>query len=50
MGERKLRRITDIGRRLYLLDSPVHGFGLKFVSGPEETKDTKVVHGWKTGK
>ena len=42
MGERKLRRITEIGRRLYLLDYPVHGLGLKFVSGPEETKDIKL--------
>ena len=41
MGERKLERIFEVDRRFYLYGFPLQGFSLKFVSGPDMTKDIK---------
>jgi hypothetical protein len=41
MAERKLERSTAIDNGFFLYDYPVEGFSLKFVSGPELTKDVK---------
>lgn len=41
MGERKLERITVTDNRFFLYGYPLQGFSLKFVSGPDMTKDVK---------
>ena len=41
MGETKLECITEPDRRFVLYGYPLQGFSLKFVSGPEMTKDIK---------
>jgi hypothetical protein len=41
MGERKLERFTVIDNRFFLYGYPLQGFSLKFVSGPDMTKDVK---------
>jgi len=41
MGERKLERITVTDNRFFLYGYPLEGFSLKFVSGPDMTKDVK---------
>ncbi len=41
MGEIKLERITATDRRFSLDGYPLQGFSLKFISGPEVTKDIK---------
>jgi hypothetical protein len=41
MGERKLGSTTVRDNRLFLYDYPLQGFSLKFVSGPEMTKNVK---------
>jgi hypothetical protein len=42
MAERKLERIIVADRRFFLYGFPLQGFALKFVSGPEGTKDVKA--------
>jgi hypothetical protein len=44
MGERKLERNTVPDNTFRFASYPVAGFSLKFVSGPELTKDVKP--GW----
>lgn len=41
MGERKLGSTTVRDNRLFLYDCPLQGFSLKFVSGPEMTRNVK---------
>jgi hypothetical protein len=41
LGERKLERTTVADNRFFLYGYPLQGFSLKFVSGPEMTKDVK---------
>jgi len=41
MSERKLERVTVDDRRLFEYGYHPKGFSLKFVSGPELTKDVK---------
>jgi hypothetical protein len=39
MGERKLETHTEVDRRFFLYEFPLNGFSLRFVSGPEMTKN-----------
>jgi hypothetical protein len=41
MGERKLERILEVDRRFCLYGFPLQGFSLKFISGPDMTKEIK---------
>lgn len=39
MGERKLEQSYITDRRFFLYEFPLQGFSLRFVSGPDLTKD-----------
>jgi hypothetical protein len=41
MGERKLETHTEVDRRFFLYEFPLSGFSLRFVSGPEMTKNVR---------
>lgn len=41
MGERKLESTTAIDNRFFFYAYPLEGFSLKFVSGPDMTKNVK---------
>jgi hypothetical protein len=41
MGEAKLERAIRADRRFFLYDYPLQGFSLRFVSGPDLTKEVK---------
>jgi hypothetical protein len=41
MGDRKLERVSMTDRRFSVCGDLLHGFSLKFVFGPEMTKDVK---------
>lgn len=41
MGERKLESTTAIDNRFFFYNYPLEGFSLKFISGPEMTKNVK---------
>lgn len=53
MGEKKLERTAGIDNTFSFDEYPLKGYSLKFVSGPETTKDVKPgswLNSWSEGK